>query len=108
MDGTIVKHNGYLLDGVDTPLPSSINFLKRISDTDYIIIVTSRSEEYKEQTIRFLAENKIRYDQLIFGVPVGERLLINDKKPSGLQTAYSINVVRDEGIDVKVVENKNI
>ena len=46
-----------------------------------------------------LQENNIFYDQLIMGIGGGNRILINDRKPdSGIDTAYSINIHRNEGI----------
>ena len=35
---------------------------------------------------------------MLTGMPTGERILINDIKPSGLRTALAINVKRDEGL----------
>ena len=43
----------------------------------------------------FLNENKIRYDEIIFNVPMGERIIVNDRKPSGLEMAVALNVDRD-------------
>jgi hypothetical protein len=37
---------------------------------------------------------------ILFDLPTGERLLINDKKPDGTKTAYSININRNEGIKI--------
>ena len=37
-------------------------------------------------------------DHTLFGLPAGERVLINDTKPSGLSTALAVNVVRDAGL----------
>jgi 23S rRNA G2445 N2-methylase RlmL len=96
LDGTIVKHNGYKIDGVDTILPNAKEFLDNISEEDFIVFLTSRTEEYREITEKFLAENNIRYNSIVFNAPYGERILINDRKPSGLDTAVAINIKRDE------------
>lgn len=100
IDGTIVKHNGYIIDGEDTFLPGAEAFLKAIPSQDMIIFVTSRKEEYRPITERFLAEHGIRYDHIIFGVPYGERILVNDNKPSGLKMGISVNLSRNSGIDL--------
>lgn len=84
LDGTLLKHNGYLIDGKDTLLPKSIDFLKQIPPEDYILLLTARSLKYQEQTLEFLKNNNIKYDKIIFEIPPGERVLINDCKPSGL------------------------
>ena len=95
LDGTIVKHNGYKLDGHDTLLSGAKNFLDALPETDRIIFLTSRTMEYKDMTLRFLKDYGIRYDQVIFELPYGERILVNDNKPSGLKMAYAINSDRD-------------
>lgn len=95
LDGTIVKHNGYKIDGYDTFLEGAKAFLENIPDDDMVIFITSRTDEYIEQTVEFLKENHIRYDSLIHNAPYGERILINDAKPSGLQTSIAINTERD-------------
>ncbi len=96
LDGTLVKHNGYRDDGVDTVLPGVKEYLDGIPDSDCIVILTSRTDEFKESTIAFLNENGIRYDEILFGVPMGERILINDKKPSGIEMAFAVNLGRNE------------
>ena len=96
MDGTLVKHNGYKEDGIDMLLAGAKEYLAEIPLEDKIIIVTSRTEEYREMTIRFLRENGIRYDEILFDMPFGERILVNDRKPSGLDMAVAVNLNRDE------------
>ena len=70
LDGTLVKHNGYLIDGVDTILPGVREYLKELPEDDKILIVTSRAEEYRLMTECFLAENCIRYDAILYGMPM--------------------------------------
>lgn len=95
LDGTIVKHNGYKIDGVDSFLPGAQEFLKGIPEDDMIIFVTSRVDEYRKITLDFLDTNKIRYNHIIFNAPYGERILINDDKPSGLNCSQAIRLKRD-------------
>ena len=108
LDGTIVKHNGYKIDGEDTLLPGVETFIKRIPKKDMIIFLTSRTEEYKEQTIRFLESNHIRFDHILFNVPYGERILINDRKPSGLNMVVAVNCERDKEWVLEVIEDKTL
>lgn len=96
LDGTILKHNGYILDGKDSFLPEAYDFLQKIPQEDMLIFLTSRKEEYRQITERFLSENDINYDLIIFNAPYGERILLNDLKSSGMKTAISVNVNRDE------------
>ncbi len=95
LDGTIVRHNGYKTDGYDTLLEGAKEFLDGIPMQDVIIIVTSRKEDSRQITIDFLRRMQIRYDHILFGMPYGERILVNDKKISGLKTAIAVNTDRD-------------
>lgn len=103
LDGTIVKHNGYK-EGGDVLLPGAKEFIESLPEGDMVVIVTARKEEYREITERFLEENGVLYDHIIFGAPYGERVVINDKKPSGLPVSVAVNTDRDEewNIDFKV------
>ena len=95
LDGTILKHNGYKTDGVDTVLPGAREYLSGLPDGDTVVILTSRTEEYREMTVLFLADQGIRYDHILFSMPMGERILVNDRKPSGLDMAVAVNLDRD-------------
>ncbi len=95
LDGTIVKHNGYKTDGQDTLLPGAAEYLTGLPKEDKVILITSRTEACREMTIRFLQEQGIRYDEILFCLPVGERIIVNDRKPSGLDMAVAINIDRD-------------
>jgi 23S rRNA G2445 N2-methylase RlmL len=102
LDGTVVKHNGYKIDGHDTFLDGAKDFLDSIPKDDMVIFITSRIVEYKEITENFLAINGIKYDYIIYNAPYGERILINDNKPSGLKTAHSINIERNEFCNIEL------
>ncbi len=95
LDGTIVKHNGYKIDGHDTLLSGAKEYLSELPEEDLVLILTSRTDEYKEMTLSFLKENGIRYDQIIFNVPMGERIIVNDRKPSGLDMALAFSTERN-------------
>lgn len=102
LDGTIMKHNGYKLDGADTFLPGALEFLRAIPETDMIIFLTSRSEDYREATVKALESEHVRYDHIIFQAPYGERILVNDKKPSGLITGLAVNIQRDRWKKIEI------
>ncbi|MCQ2484510.1 MAG: hypothetical protein MJ168_04140 [Clostridia bacterium] len=108
LDGTIVKHNGYKMYGKDVLLDGSLEFLNSIPEKDTIIFLTSRKKEFSQITEAFLNENNIRYDRIIYELPYGERILINDNKPSGLQMGYAINKDRDSGLSIEIDENNNL
>ena len=100
LDGTIVKHNGYKIDGFDTILDGAEAFMRSIPVDDMIVFITSRTLDQKNMTEDFLAEHGIRYDCIIYNAPYGERILLNDRKPSGLETAFAVNVKRDASLEI--------
>lgn len=109
LDGTIVKHNGYkeseeILDGVQE------FFINNIQEDDYVILTTSREKKYIKSAIDLLLKSGIKYNIILSDLPHGERIIINDSKPDGLKTAYSINVIRNEGLRNIFFngENKNV
>ena len=106
LDGTIVKHNGYKLDGTDSFLEGAETFLAGIPQKDMVIILTSRTEEVREQTEAFLREHGIRWDAIIYNVPYGERILINDDKPSGLRMAIAVRKERDAALLLKTYDDE--
>jgi hypothetical protein len=97
IDGTVFQHNAHL-EGPDQLLPGVRDFFATLPAQDLIILLTARAAKYESATLAALTEHGLRYDRVIFGVPVGERILINDRKPSGLDTAYAVNVQRDGGL----------
>lgn len=104
LDGTLVEHNGYKI-GEDKWLPGALDFLRSIPADDYILILTARSEDFApEKTRAFLAKHNVRYNEILFGLPQGERILLNDDKPSGLRCAYSVCPRRDEGLENLKIE----
>ncbi len=107
VDGTLVKHNGYLIDGYDTLLDGVKETFNKIDNSDIIILLTAREEKYIDDLKQFLEKNSIRYNYLLSDIPVGERLLINDNKPSGLITAYAINKKRDAPLNIDIIIDKN-
>lgn len=103
LDGTIVEHNGYLKYGEDRLLDNIKGFLDELPSEDYVLILSARSSAYKDLTLKFLSDNKIRYDKIMFDMPAGERIVINDLKPNGLKCAYSINIERDKFEKLQVI-----
>jgi len=99
IDGTVFKHNGYK-DYKDELLPRVKEFWDSIPKDDIIVMVTGRPEEYRDFTEKNLKSFRLRYDHILFGLAIGERILINDVKPEGLKTAIAWNVNRDEGFSV--------
>lgn len=108
LDGTVVKHNGYKLDGEDTFLPGAKKFLQQIPLSDKIFFLTSRPESLASQTEDFLRAHEIRYDMIVYDLPYGERILINDRKPSGLPTAIAVNTDRNRFMEAVFEEDETL
>jgi len=121
IDGTIVKHLynkdidtaidslGKKSHTLETPIEKSIIFLKDLPKEDTVVLTTARDGKHKDHTERMLKHYGVRYDRIMFDLRAGPRYLINDIKPVGtagnlepIKTAYSLNVKRDEGIDLKM------
>jgi len=95
IDGVIFEHNSYLTKGKDVFISEFKKILKFINPQDYVILLTARELKYKKLTIESLKRHRIKYNKIIFNLPKGERILINDIKPKGLKTAVCINVKRN-------------
>ena len=93
IDGTIFKHDtNELLDGAK-------KFLDNIYENDdMIILTTARHDIESKSTEEALAKNGIEYDMILYNLGNDERILINDTKVTGKQTAFSLNVKRNEGL----------
>lgn len=107
VDGTIVKHNGHL-SGQDQLLSGVRQFFNKIPQEDVIILLTARKKKYLPALKLFLKKSKIRYNYLLTDLPMGERILINDKKLSGLKTAFAVNVKRDAALNLEIKIDKNL
>lgn len=107
-DGTLVEHNGYKT-GDDKLLPGVKEFLNKIPETDFVLILTGREKAAEDKTIKFIKDNNLRCDKILFEMPLGERILFNDNKPSGLPMSHSITLSRNEGLgDVSVIVDSSL
>ncbi len=103
IDGTLLKHHGGYLENETEPhevLPHVYETLKDWEKRNYrIILITGRKESQRDHLTKLLAAQHIPYDQLIMGLPNGDRILINDRKPNGTEpTAYAISPPRNAGL----------
>jgi hypothetical protein len=98
LDGTILRYN-LLKSAVcqDKLLPGVQELWNSIPKQDHIVLITARPKYLKKHTIKFLKAHGIRYDDIIFNLPNGERILINDDKPNGTVMSYVWRVKRNQG-----------
>lgn len=107
IDGTIFKHQRSLSNVLTNDAELIDGTIDKLNEWERlgcrIILTTGRKESQRKVTEKQLCELGIFYDQLIMGLGGGVRYLINDKKDSGKETAFAINIDRDYGIgDVKL------
>ena len=94
VDGTLCVHNGYLT-GEDVLLPGVKELFASIPPEDYILLLTSRKESERNRVDAFMNRHGLRYDKLLMDMPMGERILVNDDKPSGLPASVAVRKKRD-------------
>ena len=107
-DGTLVEHNAYKT-GNDSLLPGVKDFLDKIPKEDFVLILTGREKAAETKTLNFIKENELRCDKILFEMPLGERILFNDMKPSGLSMSHAVNLARNAGLrNVNVIIDKTL
>jgi haloacid dehalogenase-like hydrolase len=101
IDGTLVQHEiprCFYSDYKLRVLPNVKEKILEWHQKSYVIILTTgRKESNRAILVKQLQDAGIVYDQLLMGMTRGERVIINDKKPDGYQTARAINIARNEG-----------
>lgn len=100
IDGVLFENGAQYFNpkwGTTTPLLKNIDTVKNLKKLgNYIVITTSRTEEFREQTIMQFKEVGLEYDQLVMGIGNGERVLINDYSTSNpFPSCTSINIKRN-------------
>jgi hypothetical protein len=101
LDGTLVENSSHLISpqiGEGLPLINNIDAIKKLHSDGktYIVITTSRPEEYYQDTIDELRQKEIPYDKLIMGLPHSQRVIINDFSNSNkYPSCTSINIQRN-------------
>jgi len=104
IDGTLLTHTGDITKNttdLTPPLPGVLNAIRAWDRANYrIILTTGRKESTRAATEQQLRHAGIVYDDLIMGLPNGDRVIINDRKTDGTRnTAYAVNVVRNKGLE---------
>ena len=102
IDGCVLQHHGTLGDITKGPaklLPGVEKMFNEWNDHScFIVLLTGRKESARQFTETQLREVGLFWDVLIMGATRGERILVNDKKPSGYHTARAINLDRNKGM----------
>ena len=103
IDGCVLRHNGgNLSETLEEPpqlLPGALERLNYWESAGYkIIFTTSRKESLRKFTENQLLQVGVSFDQLVMGLTMGERVLINDLSSDGTHTARAIELTRNEGL----------
>tara|TARA_R100000008_G_scaffold85548_1_gene75789 strand:- start:1893 stop:2330 length:438 start_codon:yes stop_codon:yes gene_type:complete len=117
IDGTIMYHhtNDSLDDMIEKygtssylhekPIPTAIEFFKNRPKRDRIVIATARESRHIEHTLKALRHHGMPFDDWVFELGAGPRVVVNDIKPplvagnkGPLKTAYGMDVERNGGI----------
>ncbi len=103
IDGTLWKHEKDItkFHSLENELlPNTLEAVKNWEKSGYkIVLTTGRKENLRKATEKNLNNLGIVYDHLLMGLGSGDRILINDRKEkSSRNTSYSINVVRNKGL----------
>lgn len=113
IDGTLVPHTGDTIKNLSNwsnALPGAIDAIRNWDRANYrIILTTGRKESTRAATEKQLNLYGIVYDDLLMGLPNGDRIILNDRKNRGaINTAYAINLVRNQGLENVDITSKNI
>ena len=108
VDGTLVIHNGHLRPQGDELLPGVKEFFASLPAQDAVVLLTARKKELGPALEAFLTANGIRYDAILYGMPAGERILVNDCEPSGLLTAVAVNKKRSDALFIHTVLDESL
>jgi len=79
-------------------IQKNIDILNKLYDSKktYIVITTSRPEEYKKLTKEQLSKSGLKYHRIIMSLPHSQRILINDHaKSNPYPSAIAINLERN-------------
>jgi len=104
IDGVIFKHCGDLTITYDQGGKLLLGVTDKFKEWAFkgykIILITGRPESMREFTKKQLENAGLFYDQLIMGLPRGERVVINDRKPnSHIPTTKAIDLERNKGLE---------
>ena len=103
IDGCIFQHMGNLCS-MQSEKPVLLRGVKEKFDewdkkAYKIVLLTGRKESMRAITENQLLSHGLFWDVLVMGATRGQRVLINDLKPSiEMPTAIAINLKRDEGL----------
>jgi len=115
LDGTLIFHNsGISMDGksIGKVVPINIDIFAKLTKFQQaggkVIVTTARPAYSNTSLISQIESFNFKPDQIIFGLTGGQRLLVNDIKPTAphIRSALSMNIARNSG-DFVIPEELN-
>lgn len=104
IDGTLIfDHNDVINNYMEETyaLPGVIETMKQWEKLNYkIILLTSRKKSLREITEMQLINLGIIFDDLIMGIPKGEKYFIQNT-----EKCYAINIVKNEGFSHNIIND---
>jgi len=101
LDGTLVRNSSQYSQprwGETEGIQENIDAINALFDSDRVevIITTSRKESFKSKTEQQLARVGLKYHKIIYGLPHGKRIVVNDYAPSNpYKSCDAINIRRN-------------
>lgn len=101
IDGVIVEHSSIHFPpyiATSSAIKENLDYLKSLDPNKVeIILTTSRTEEYREQTEAQLKSLGLQYSQLVMGLKSNKRIVINDYSSTNeYRNCDAINLKRNE------------
>ena len=104
LDGTLVKNSGQWFGkiwGSTDAIPENVRLLQQWFESGrvHIVMTTSRTEAFREETLTQLKTLHIPYHRIMFGLPHAKRVLINDFAPTNpFPSAIAVNLPRNSAL----------
>lgn len=101
IDGTLVRNSGQYFGsrwGTTDALEDNVSHLQKMHAAGFvtIILTTSRTESFRDATLKQLKRLHIPFDDILFGLPHAQRVVINDFAPTNpFPSALAINLDRN-------------
>jgi len=100
MDGTLCTHvfEHFHLDQYRLLEGSFEKLLEMRAKGCYIVLTTGRKKKDCKHILKFYKKHGFVFDQCVFDLPTGKRILINDTKYKGQVKAVAVEYPRNYGI----------
>jgi hydroxymethylpyrimidine pyrophosphatase-like HAD family hydrolase len=107
IDGVLIKHNPHSVS--DPEMNEMIDGFQKLEEWrkmgHKVVLTTARNSKKRKEILNLLEVKGIKYDDLLTSCNPGQRILINDRKPSSpfLPQSLSFEITRDHGIkDIEI------